>query len=707
MKEVCNPATPARGLAEARKDLVERVGAGVASQKGDDKEEARFLARALCRVAGMQTLCVDDVGPMLEALRNDELVEAHCALTELLARHFPAVFGGFGSQLAAVLQAACEDKRGKRAEAEAAMVVDAVTLALRRCQQQQQQPPPRALVDVLKTIAKGGVRHLGMRSAVHACKALHAVSPDAFIKLAEQCKLDDRALTTALPVLFVLTRLAPEARSAPTADRLVEAACRTCKAPWPDAVKKADVELKVVAAKVIGAEVWRRVTAASDEAQQQQQQHATSTHALLLLLRRFVADGGDPWGAEARRKTAPDAVAWPPSTDDHFAQLRLAAAKWLTRLDGLQAARRALAEGKSVAEHVARAAQRFIERGWLALDPVASVRDGFASALSKHVLDKGMQMTRDGALLCLVASSGTNAAAAADFRALVKHLAAKSAQYRRTNSDDDDNDDVVVVVEGGDSAEGKGERLATLTAPECLLPNLVYLLAHHPLLPADAAKAAQFVSSADGQRALTRPLTTLFDALVAAHGGGSRMDGSVSFMLALLAQMRARADARAPADTRVHLVGDMCRVLIQHHIKRYSPEALQAYTGHVPLPACFVDAEPAAGKSAAPKTPLQAHDTNSAVLPSPISYLPAGFELFGKAAAKRASGASAKKARRASSAKKPKKAPSSSASRRSQPRRSSQGAAGRKSYAGYFSSSSSNGSSEEDDDDDDDVKAAA
>ena len=96
-------------------------------------------------------------------------------------------------------------------------------------------------------------------------------------------------------------------------------------------------------------------------------------------------------------------------------------------------------------------------------------------------------------------------------------------------------------------------------------------------------------------------------------------------MLAMLAAMRLRSDARDVGDIRMHLVGDLARIVIQQHIKRYSPDALSTYAGMAPLPICYVEAKSLSGT---PKTPVQATaSANSIGLPSPISYLPAGFEL--------------------------------------------------------------------------------
>jgi len=49
--------------------------------------------------------------------------------------------------------------------------------------------------------------------------------------------------------------------------------------------------------------------------------------------------------------------------------------------------------------------------------------------LAKHVLDKGLNMARDGALLCLMASSGTSPKISSDFKALVKSLANKACVF--------------------------------------------------------------------------------------------------------------------------------------------------------------------------------------------------------------------------------------------------------------------------------------
>jgi hypothetical protein len=319
--------------------------------------------------------------------------------------------------------------------------------------------------------------------------------------------------------------------------------------------------------------------------------------------------------------------------------LRQTAGAELIKLDGLNSKRKCLAEGAAPEEQAARWAQRFVERARLALDPVPAVRLAVARALSKHVLEKvrvaaaggaragtdcaqGLNLAREGAVLCLLASAGA-AKAQTEFKALVKMLAGKSQEYRLADD----------------------EKRATLCAPELILPNLVYLLAHHPALPRDDAGAfVQQVSRGrrggragltrlplqpDGQRTLTRPLTLLLDALAAAHGGprdGAKTDGSVSFMLALLSQMRQRSDARDASDVRVHLVGDLARAVIQQHVK-YSPDALQAYAGPLPLPVCF--AEPAAQARAPPRTPAASARAQQPALglPSPISYLPVGFEL--------------------------------------------------------------------------------
>jgi len=61
--------------------------------------------------------------------------------------------------------------------------------------------------------------------------------------------------------------------------------------------KAPEISTKVVCVKLVGAEICRRLEHNNEDAE-----YATSTRTLLLLLRRFVADGGDPWGAEMRRK---------------------------------------------------------------------------------------------------------------------------------------------------------------------------------------------------------------------------------------------------------------------------------------------------------------------------------------------------------------------------------------------------------------------
>ena len=308
---------------------------------------------------------------------------------------------------------------------------------------------------------------------------------------------------------------------------------------------------KVEAMKLMGAELLRRASGVNV------QDGSIETPMLLLLLRRIVADLGNPWGMEEKRALN-NTQMWPPSGKAEHTTLRLCAASQLLKLLG-SADGSFLSEGSTSQERLKRSVQRWVELSRLAIDPTSQVlRERFAHKVYNHVLKKSRGgHFRFGVFLALVAgTAGEIGVAPQSQRWLVQLLQSLSKASART----------------------KSARLS----PECMIPNLVYLLSKHPSLPGNLEDLQISIKSTSGQRMLTRPLVFFLKTLESVNAG---------FLHAHLNAIHRHSDvlldgADDPAYNHVHVICEIARKLLETRFK-YSPESLSNYPGQIFLPRCF------------------------------------------------------------------------------------------------------------------------
>jgi len=390
----------------------------------------------------------------------------------------------------------------------------------------------------------------------------------------------------------------------------------------------------------------------------------------LLLLRKIVADHGDPWsgenlrkkrksqiqlettgdensentenaentavngGAEGNNNTASeaqnkkeslhshgqlvDSVHWPPPDASHIAGLRLAAGCALVTLESHIPAslKHVLAEGRADQSEL-REIQRWVELSWLAMDTTPSVREHFLDKVYRHFLTKGRELFRFGAFFALSSSLDESRSRPSEISIRYKNLLSflnKQVEARRL---------VASAREG-----------AMQLAPECILPTVVYLLSHHPVVPQEQAALHKFISSAAGQRVVVKPLVHLIDSLSAIS---KTHNANAGLLYALLEVMRRHYDALSPKNELCYMLGEICYMLIKSRMK-VSPDTLE-YPGKVVLPKVFIKSQGAhpSPKSGMPspglspigkqRRSLSPRQQSSLIEKSPTTYLPDGFEL--------------------------------------------------------------------------------
>lgn len=401
-----------------------------------------------------------------------------------------------------------------------------------------------------------------------------------------------------LSVMLALCRASP----APLADGLVDVLVQNVKREYPGTAREDEQEKQL---KVVSVQLLAEYVVQGEEAE-----NGDKAARIVLMLRSIVADMGDPWQAQRERqrnKFAP--VAWPPLGQSKYVALRLACAGALMRVEAAGGGRPWL-EGEDQATQLKRQGKRIVERARLAFDPSPDNRVAFARLFVQLELESGLHMHRNAALLCVVAAQQHEVKdnyALHELRSTVKFLAEQS-QRAKLKED---------------------EVHATLFAPELVLAHLVFVLAHHPRFPSDRELVGEFLQ--EHSQLLTRSVLLLVDALALARPKPKELlDQSVCFLLGVLAKVRTQRDVLDWEDHAVHCVGDLARLVIQQYSIRCSPDSLQVYKGKVPLPRpMFVDIQDGGGKAAArdftPSNSSTTSASNNSL--SPVSYLPAGFDL--------------------------------------------------------------------------------
>lgn len=360
--------------------------------------------------------------------------------------------------------------------------------------------------------------------------------------------------------------------------------------PSPASQALETAKAKVLGIKFICYEILRRVRDFDPD-------DLTELRKLVLLMRKFVSDSGDPWCREQqrkasgsatkttpnkRRKSISETIVWPPSEDESFVQLRLYSAKALIKLEARcpgGPARDVLREANEKQQSHQREIQRWVELSWIALDPDEAAREAFVATLYKEFITRGRELFRYGAFFPLAAALRPKGAAHGHMTQLLRFLQ-RTYQAKTERA----------------ALLGRGENLniAAQFAPENMVSTLIYLVAHHPQMPIAREAAQDFVSSLAGQRALIKPLVTLFDGLSSV---APQHNTNAGLLYALLEVMRRHTDALNPGCDNIHMIGEICQLLIKHRMK-VSPDLLE-YPGGIMLPKMYV---------AVQATPLRQHN---------------------------------------------------------------------------------------------------
>jgi hypothetical protein len=120
-------------------------------------------------------------------------------------------------------------------------------------------------------------------------------------------------------------------------------------------------------------------------------------------------------------------------------------------------------------------------------------------------------------------------------------------------------------------------------APENMMANLIFLLAHHPAMPVKRRGAQNFLATSAGQRMIIKPMVVLLDALSSLTHDRTTNAG---LLYALLNKIRCSADALDELSYNVHMVGEICQLLMKQRLK-VSADSLE-FPGVVVLPKVFV-----------------------------------------------------------------------------------------------------------------------
>ena len=237
-----------------------------------------------------------------------------------------------------------------------------------------------------------------------------------------------------------------------------------------------------------------------------------------------------------------------------------------------------------------RRVQRWTQLSLLALDPSEEIRQRFANKTHKYCLSRGLLWFEYGVFLLLVACQDSKESVHyARFVKLVKKLKGKSVEMQALSK----------AKKGADLSAARDVYIKY--SPENMLPNLVYLLAHHPSLTLNSPSYL-----ASHQDIYTKPLSALLHCLE------DEVGAQAGFLFAYLNVMREKQDALDTQSSCIHVVGELARKIIEKDYT-YNAQSLGEYPGTVPLPVCYQ----------APLKPV-----SSDGLTSPFnSFLPANFEL--------------------------------------------------------------------------------
>eukprot|EP00511_Aplanochytrium_stocchinoi_P004706 CAMPEP_0204825846 /NCGR_PEP_ID=MMETSP1346-20131115/3645_1 /ASSEMBLY_ACC=CAM_ASM_000771 /TAXON_ID=215587 /ORGANISM="Aplanochytrium stocchinoi, Strain GSBS06" /LENGTH=414 /DNA_ID=CAMNT_0051953611 /DNA_START=134 /DNA_END=1378 /DNA_ORIENTATION=+ len=300
---------------------------------------------------------------------------------------------------------------------------------------------------------------------------------------------------------------------------------------------------------------------------------------MILLLRRIVQDQGNPWKMEQERtKASKETKAhgnksnWPPDKEEEYASIRLHSAVALLRIIGYctenpsDTNRKALREGspKSPESHFLREIQRWIEMSYVALDPDPLIREEFVDKVRKYILTKGSNHFRYGAFLVL--ANG------------VSEGKKKNKSYKTLKN-------LIQINQRRCEQEIRKGVKVSFSAPENILPYVIFLLAHHPNLPRNETGAHELISTPSGQKIFVKPFMVLFESLSTVAKLVQNKESNAGLLYTLLDKMWTATDKFDPECKNVHMLGELARMLIKSRLK-VSPESI-AYPGEVRLPSIY------------------------------------------------------------------------------------------------------------------------